>query len=58
VSHKGVGATRGVVTIVLLSMMFYFIEHVWIRLGTYDFLEPRNVVKGTTVIKFCLEPDG
>jgi len=40
VSQQGVGATYYVVAIVLLSIMFNFIELVWTRLGTYDFLGP------------------
>ena len=43
---------------VLLSMKVYFIELVWTRLGTYDFLGLRNVVRGTTVLLFYLDPDG
>jgi len=38
--HWGWYNTFVVVTIILISMRFYFIEYIWIRLGTYDFPEP------------------
>ena len=57
-SQQGVGAMYGVVTIVLLSTKTKFVELVWTRLGTYDFLGLRNVVRGATVISLYLDPDG